>query len=255
MITWIIGTILLAFVLFKRFTKDGRVEGYPLGMPRGTIRAIITIMIVLFPFKYIIENTQIPSDIVTAIFLLVAFYYEARKSGDNRLKFIAEIINPEKAVEEKKKDIKPLYLPKYTVRISLLVILLVYYIIDLLFQNISLELTNTLIDILVIAILYFIGTFFRKIVNLWSKKKLKEQIEAIPNYKELSKYDILEKLDKKRRGKVSNVSKSIFSIIVFLAVTTALLFFTAEIDFTLILNISLRRALLLLINLYYGFRD
>ncbi|MFX0076869.1 MAG: hypothetical protein ACFE96_15600 [Candidatus Hermodarchaeota archaeon] len=242
-------------MIFKRATKDGRVKGYPLGMPRGTVRAIITIMIVLFPFKFIFENTQIPSEIINAIFLLVAFYYEARKGEGSRLKFIAEIINPEKAIKEKKKDIKPLYLPKYTVRISLLVILLVYYIIDLIFQNISLELTNTLIDILVIAILYFIGTFFRAIVNLWSKKKLRKQIEAIPNYKELSKYDILEKLDKKRRGGVSNVSKSIFSILVFLAVTTALLFFEADIDFVLIFNLSLRRSLLLLINIYYGFRD
>ena len=122
-------------------------------------------------------------------------------------------------------------------------------------QNITLELTNTLIDILVIALLYFVGTFFRAIVQIWSKKKLKKQIEAIPNYKELSKYDILEKLDKKRRGGVSNVSKSIFSILVFLAVTTALFLYTADIDFVLIFNISLRRALLLIINIYYGFRD
>lgn len=255
MITWIIGTVLIAFVLFKRFAKDGRVEGYPLGMPRGTVRAIITIMIVLFPFKYIIENNQIPSAIVNAIFLLVAFYYEARKGEDSRLKFISEIINPKEAIEEKKIDIKPLYLPKYTVRISLLLILLVYYIIDLLFHNISLQLTNTLIDILVIAFLYFVGTFFRAIGNIWSKKKLKKQIEAIPNYKQLSKYDILEKLDKKKRGGVSNVSKSLFSILVFLAVTTSLLLFTANTDIILVFSISLRRALLLLINIYYGFRD
>lgn len=255
MITWIVGTILLAFVLFKRFTKDGRIEGYPLGMPRGTVRAIITLMIVLFPFWYIMSNTQIPSDIVNTIFILVAFYFEARKGEDNRLKFISEIINPEKAIEEKRKSVKPLYLPKYTVRISLMAILIIYYIIDLFIQNISLELTNTLIDILVIAILYFIGTFFRTIGHMWTKKKLKKQIEAIPNYKELSKYDILEKLDAKKRGGVANVSKTIFSVLVFLAVTAALLLFTADIDFILILNISLRRALLLLINLYYGFRD
>lgn len=255
MITWILGIFILTYVLFKRFSKDGRIEGYPLGMPRGTIRAIITLMIVLFPFTYIFWNEQIPSEIVNTIFILVAFYFEARKGEDNRLKFIAEIINPEKVVEEKRKSIKPLYLPKYTVRISLMIILILYYIIDLFIQNISLELTNTLIDILVIAILYFIGTFFRTIGQIWSKKKLKEQIEAIPNYKELSKYDILEKIDAKKRGGAVNVGKSIFSISVFLAVTMALLLFTARIDFEIILTISLRRALLLLINLYYGFRD
>ena len=255
MITWILGIILLVYVLFKRFSKDGRVEGYPLGMPRGTIRAIITIMIVLFPFTYIIWDVPIKSEIVNTVFILVAFYFEARKGEDNRLKIIADIKNPEKAIDKKKKTIKPLYLPKYTVRISLMIILVIYYLIDLFVQNISLELTNTLIDILVIAILYFIGTFFRTIGQIWSKKKLKEQIEAIPNYKELSKYDILEKLNESKRGGVSNVGKSIFSIAIFIAVSVALFLFTFDIKITLILNISLRRALLLLINLYYGFRD
>lgn len=255
MITWILGIFILVYVLYKRFSKDGRIEGYPLGMPRGTVRAIITLMIVLFPFTYIFWNRPIPSEVVNTIFILVAFYFEARKGEDNRLKFIAEIINPEKVVEEKRKTIKPLYLPKYTVRISLMLILVVYYLIDLFVQKITLELTNTLIDILVIAILYFIGTFFRAIGQIWSKKKLKEQIEAIPNYKELSKYDILEKLNEGKRGGVNNVGKSIFSIVVFIAVTVALFLFTFKIEVTLILNVSLRKALLLLINIYYGFRD
>ena len=136
-----------------------------------------------------------------------------------------------------------------------MIILVVYYLIDLFIRNISLETTNTLIDILIIAILYFIGTFFRAIGKIWSKKQLKEQIEAIPNYKELSKYDILEKLNETKRGGANNVFKSIFSILVFLAITIALILFTAQIDFILIFNVSLRRALLLIINLYYGFRD
>ena len=255
MITWILGIFIIAYVLYKRISKDGRVEGYPLGMPRGTIRAIITLMIVLFPFNYIIWPAQIPSEIINSIFILVAFYFEARKSEDYTLKIIAEVQNPEKAVEEKRKIILPLYLPKYSVRISLLIILVIYYLIDIFVQNISLELTNTLIDILIIAILYFIGTFFRTIGQLWHKKKLKEQIEAIPNYIELSKYIILEKLNKSKRGGVNNVFKSIFSVFVFLAITTSLLLFAVDTDFVLIFKVSLRRALLLLINLYYGFRD
>ncbi len=255
MITWILGITLFIFVLIRRFGKDGRVEGYPLGMPRGTVRALITIMVVSFPFTYIINNSQIPSAIVNSIFILVAFYFEARKGEDDRLKFIAEIINPEKAAEEKRKTVLPLYLPKYSVRIFLMIFLITFYLIDIFIQNISLELTNTLIDILVIAILYFIGTFFRAIAQIFSKDKLNEQIEEIPNYKELSKYDILEYLDKQKRGGISNFGKSLFSIIIFIAVSVALFLFTFNIDFTLIFNVSLRRALLLLINLYYGFRD
>ncbi len=255
MITWILGIALIIFVLIKRFGKDGRVEGYPLGMPRGTIRAIITIMVVSFPFTYILYNTQIPSEVVNTIFILVAFYFEARKGQDNRLKIIEEIKNPEKVSEEKRKTKKPLYLPRYTVRISLMIFLIVFYLIDLFIQNISLELTNTLIDILVIAILYFIGTFFRAIGQIFSKKKLKERIEEIPSYQELSKYDILEKLDEQKRGSISSIGRNLFSIIVFIAVTSALFLFTIDIDFALIFNVSLRRSLLLLINLYYGFRD
>jgi hypothetical protein len=255
MITWILGIALIIFVLIKRFGKDGRVEGYPLGMPRGTVRAIITVMVVSFPFTYIFDNIQIPSEIVNTIFILVAFYFEARKSVDSRLKIIEEIKNPEKVSEEKRKAKKPLYLPRYTVRISLMIFLIVFYLIDLFIQPISLELTNTLIDILVIAILYFIGTFFRAIGQIFSKKKLREQIKEVPSYQELSKYDILEKLDEQKRGGITNVGKSLFSIIVFVAVTSALFLFTIDIDFTLVFNVSLRRSLLLLINLYYGFRD
>ena len=151
--------------------------------------------------------------------------------------------------------IMSLYLPKYSVRISLLLILVIYYLVDIFVQNISLELTNTLIDILIIAILYFVGTFFRAIGQVWHKKKLKKQIEAIPNYNELSKYVILEKLNKTKRGGVNNVFKSTFSILVFVAIIISLSLFTADTDFVLIFNISLRRALLLIINLYYGFRD
>jgi len=261
MITWILGIALIIFVLIRRFGKDGRVEGYPLGMPRGTVRAIITLMIVTFPFNYIsplnfiFNETQIPSEIINTIFILVAFYFEARKGQDSRLKIIEEIKHPEKVSEEKRKTKKPLYLPRYTVRISLMIFLIVFYLIDLFIQPISLELTNTLIDILVIAILYFIGTFFRAIGQIFSKKKLKEQIKEVPSYQELSKYDILEKLDEQKRGSINNYGRNLFSIIVFIAVTTALFLFTIDIDFTLIFSISLRRALLLLINLYYGFRD
>lgn len=64
MITWILGIFIIAYVLYKRFIADGRIEGYPLGMPRGTVRAIINLMVVLFPFTYVISDTQIPSEII-----------------------------------------------------------------------------------------------------------------------------------------------------------------------------------------------
>ncbi|MBY8989230.1 MAG: hypothetical protein KGD58_00620 [Candidatus Lokiarchaeota archaeon] len=50
MITWILLLILSIWILANRFSQNGKVAGYPLGMPRGTVRALITIMIVAFPF-------------------------------------------------------------------------------------------------------------------------------------------------------------------------------------------------------------
>ena len=118
MISWILGIILIIYVWIRRFSKGGRVEGFPLGMPRGTVRAIITLMIVAFPFNYIspfnfiFGETEIPAGIVNSIFILVAFYFEARKTEDTRLKLLKEIRKPLLAKEEKRKLRKPLYLPR-----------------------------------------------------------------------------------------------------------------------------------------------
>lgn len=53
MITWILGGIITVWLILRRFGKDGKIEGEPLGMPRGTVRALITILIVAFPFNCI----------------------------------------------------------------------------------------------------------------------------------------------------------------------------------------------------------
>ena len=54
MITWILFGIFSVWCLINRFSEYGKVEGQPLGMPRGTVRAFITVMIVSFPFGYLI---------------------------------------------------------------------------------------------------------------------------------------------------------------------------------------------------------
>lgn len=133
-------------------------------------------------------------------------------------------------------------------------ILIIFFIIGR-YQSINLEVTNTLTDILVIAILYFIGTFFRTIGLSIQKKELKKQIEEIPNYQELSKYEILDKVMEQKRGGITQFGKSLISILTFIAVTTALILFAIDVDYTIIFDVELRIVLLLVVNLYYGFRD
>lgn len=259
MITWILGTILLIFVLVKRFSKDGRVEGYPLGMPRGTVRAIITLMVVSFPFTYLLQNRDIPSAIINSIFILVAFYFEARKSEKDLLNLIKYVKNPQKEERRKKEEKKPLYLPKYSVRAMLVLILIIVVIWNFYGPNVNFIYENTLLDILIIIGFYFVGSIFRSISLSYQKKKISNQMENIPDYQNLSKYEIFEKIVEQKPSFWKKTWKSILSIAVFIAVSIGLMLFTLQIDYTInifsLFQPSLREALLFLINVYYGFRD
>ena len=96
MIPWIILLGLLIWVIFRRTRLDGKIEGQPLGMPRGTVRAIITITIVSIPLHFILLGLTIPGIIVSALFIVVAFYFEARKPSEDRMKrIIREIRKPD----------------------------------------------------------------------------------------------------------------------------------------------------------------
>ena len=96
MITWILSGILLIWILANRFSQDGKIDGESLGIPRGTVRAFITLMIASFPFGYLIRGASIPPLIVNAIFIVVAFYFEARRSGQEKLrKIVDEIKSPD----------------------------------------------------------------------------------------------------------------------------------------------------------------
>ncbi len=103
MITWILGGILLIWILANRFSQNGKIDGEPLGMPRGTVRAFITLMIVSFPFGYLLRGEPIPPLIINAIFIVVAFYFEARRSSHERL---MQIVNEVKNSEQVSIDLR-----------------------------------------------------------------------------------------------------------------------------------------------------
>ncbi|MBY8986088.1 MAG: hypothetical protein KGD65_13515 [Candidatus Lokiarchaeota archaeon] len=108
MITWILSIFLLIWILANRFSQDGKIDEEPLGMPRGTVRAFITLMIVSFPFGYLLAGKTIPPLIANAIFIVVAFYFEARRSGHERLKQIVdEVKSSEQISIELREEKKP----------------------------------------------------------------------------------------------------------------------------------------------------
>ncbi|MFX1275933.1 MAG: hypothetical protein ACFFAT_12880 [Promethearchaeota archaeon] len=259
MISWFLCGILLIWCVINRFGEGGKIEGHPLGMPRGTVRALITILIVAFPFTYLLSGQTVPGLIINAIFVVVAFYFETRRGSKDKLHVIRDIKYPEETKTRDEIDKEPLYLPKYSVRIMLVSMLVLILIINTFGPKVPFEITNTLYDILIIVVLFIIGTIFRAIKNSREKKRLTGQITSIDNYKSLSEFEILINIEKQVKSWWELKGKNILSIITFIAVVISLICYTIGTDLIVailpIYEFSLRETLLLLISVYYGFRD
>lgn len=258
MISWILGGLLLVWCLYNRFKEGGRVEGEPLAMPRGTVRAFITILIVAFPFGYLIFGEEIPRYLVNAIFIVVAFYFEARRSGEEKLKQIVDEIKSPDAVElDIRKEKKPLYLPKYTVRALLIIMLIITQTIMFIKPDISFQITNTLADLLLIMGLFMVGASFRNIAKSIDKKKIKAEISNMDA--SFTNIEIIEKIMLREPSWWKKKGKNVLSIIMLILVIIALGMFTLDWNIEIIsaryYTLSLSESLLLFINAYYGFRD
>ena len=258
MITWILAGITLFWILLKRFSQDGKVEGQPLGMPRGTVRALITIMIVAFPFGYILRGKEIPGLIVNAIFVTVAFYFEARRPDHEKLKKVVnEIKSPELVKIDLRKQKMPLYLPKYSVRILLVSMLLIFLIANYFGPQVPFQGTNTIFDLLIIIVFFIIGEILGSILTSRENKRIEKSIESIDA--SLSDAELIEKLLLEDFGFWKRHGRSIISIIMLIVVTSALICYTFEWDYELIrlydYTLTVVGILILLTNAYYGFRD
>ncbi len=257
MITWILFGIFTIWCLINRFSENGKIEDQPLGMPRGTVRAFITVMIVSFPFGYLITGENIPGLIISAIFIVVAFYFETRKSTTEKLKEIVDEIKKSDLNLDEKKERKPLYLPKYTVRVFLVFMLILIQILIFINPSVSFTSTNTLADVLLMIVLFIIGAFFRSIMKIRERNDIREKVKNMDA--SLSDAEIIEHLMSEEQSFFKKKGKNLLSLAVLILVISALLFYTFDWDFTIFespaYTLTLQGTLLLLINLYYGFRD
>jgi hypothetical protein len=260
-ITWILLGVLIFWCIYQRTRPDGKVEGKPLGMPRGTVRAVITILIVSFPLQYLIFDLSIPGLIINALFIVVAFYFEARKPSEDRLKrILKEIRKPEKIEEEERREKLPLYLPKYSVRFILILMLALIIILNVTRPSpTSFSATSTIIDIMLIIGLYMVGSLFRGIGVSRERKNIKEQISTMKDHESLSKYEIIEKLMEYKVSWWKRKGKSFLSLFMLASVVFSLFVYSFKFDIPLLITpiytLTLQGTLLLLINMYYGIRD
>ena len=227
-------------------------------MPRGTVRALSTIMIVAFPFGYLLTGDAIPRLIVNVIFVVVAFYFEARRSKEEKIRQIVdEMKRPDIILQDSKKEKNPLYLPKYSVRFLLVLMLSLTLIANYLGPQVTFEVTNTIFDLLIIIILFIIGASFRSIANSRERKRFKEKIGNMDA--SLTDVEIIEKLILEETSWWKRKGKNLLSMVMFIIVVVALICFTFGWNLLIFdlpdYELTVVGLLLLLINAYYGFRD
>lgn len=262
MITWILGGILVIWCLINRIGKGIKFEGQgPYGLPQGSIRAFIALLVVAFPFSYILQAEEIPSALISAIFILVAFYFDSRKTKKEEIKeLIYDTKFPEKAKQEKKLRKYPLYLPKYSVRTILIILLVTIFLININGPNIAFEITNTIFDVLLIISFFLLGSLFRSIINIRGYKQIRKNIMLkLKEESTISDDNIIQFLSTKNINWWDAKGKNYFSIITLMAVIVTLLLYTINIDYNLytlpFYQISLRTMLFFFINIYYGIRE
>ena len=142
-------------------------------------------------------------------------------------------------------------------RFSLVAILVLIQITIFLSPSISFQLTNTLADVLLIVALFMIGAFFRSIVNAREKKKIKVQVADMDA--SLSDVEVIEKLMLLEPSWWKTKGKNIISVFMLTVVVIALLCYSFKWDYAIFsspyYNLTIVGVLLLLVNVYYGFRD
>ncbi|MHA1682980.1 MAG: LapA family protein [Promethearchaeota archaeon] len=258
MITLIIGTMLFALCIIMRLHSTGEVKGEPLGLPKGSVRAIITLLVISFPYGYLIKGTEPPSLIINAIFILITFYFTSRKKKDNK---VNRIFDDLRNVEDESRW-QPLYLPRYSVRIILVLLIVGMLTLNFYGPQFPFQTTNTMSDILFMILAFFFGAFINVLKHKREKKELSKQIAALEKAGKLDKFEILEKVTDEKPSKLELKGKNALSLLTLVAVLVALSAYLLDFNpgFTFVIfgisnTINFREALLLMINVYYGFRD
>lgn len=253
-VTITLALILVIFVVAKRVKKDNKVEGAPLGIPVGSIRALMAIIVISFPFGYLILDMEIPSVILNTIFVVVAFYFQKRADPTNIKELVAEIRSEKKG--KKKKGFYPLYLPKYSVRITLVVILAIILVLNAQGPDVPFQSTDTLLELLIIIVFFIIGMIFHGIGERIQKRVISKKLDKFEGTDEELIEELKEQNKHKRRRR-----KSFLSILTITCVVASLTLFTLNnptpyyLGIDGLLYLEVRYLLLLMLNVYFGLRQ
>jgi len=266
MITWILAIFLLLWLFAERVFKKKKIIGVPLGLPEGSIRACIALLIVTFPLNqlimYEIFTPLFPITIqewfVNTLFVVVAFYFEARAYEKTIRQLLKEVKDPAKY--KKTRTELPLYWPRFTVRITLFffLILTVVLVSASMFSG-TLEFTSTssvLIELIFIVFFFMVGLLIRRMHQGQMKRKIRTRLAK----HEGSHEELVEVLEEKER-KNGRITEAILAIIMVGILISILIFYTIDWNYNLFfiplinIQVSVRMGMVLLLNLYFGYRQ
>ena len=61
-------------------------KDYPLGLPQGSVRAILALSMVVFVFVWFFEFKTIPKELVGLVTFVITYYFTKRDGYDRKLK-------------------------------------------------------------------------------------------------------------------------------------------------------------------------
>ncbi|MBN2153070.1 MAG: hypothetical protein JW839_16580 [Candidatus Lokiarchaeota archaeon] len=251
MLSWILLVLISLWLLRQRVGKEKIFPDLPLGMPEGTVRALLAIVVVSFPFTFFWRGVSVPSIVANLVFVVIAFYFEKRSQKSTVKEAAMEISEERKKVT---RDQLPLYLPKYTVRTILVALVVALFVNSYLVASPLPTAINTFIDILAMVGSFVFGMLGRSIEVSMAKRKIRKRKEKTGETLQQAA-QALEKEDKLRNARLG----SFVSYVVCSALILSLFFFTFDIRLDIFLvegvSIPIREALFMSVNVYFGFRQ
>ncbi|MHA1990970.1 MAG: hypothetical protein ACW981_17875 [Candidatus Hodarchaeales archaeon] len=139
---------------------------YPLGLPRGTVRATVTLLFLFSTAYLILFDKTVPESLISTFTILCALYYGMRK----------EIIPRSEILDEKKKEKgeTAFNLPAFTVRITIFMIFILLAVKILYFGTTTDGFSTFLYKIIYIIAGFIFGTILAKIGGIFGNDPEKQ---------------------------------------------------------------------------------
>jgi hypothetical protein len=251
MLSWILLILLTVWMLRNRVGQGKIDPNTGLGMPEGTIRAFLAIVIVSLPFTFFWRNEPVPSIVSNMVFATIAFYFEKRIEKTSVKEAVMQIS------EERKKltrNVLPLYVPKYTVRALLVLLVVVLFINSIFVTSPFPAVTNTFIDILAVFGSFVLGILGRAIEVSAAKHKILKVTEKTGK----SLQQVTQELEKESRVQAKRIG-ALAAYLVCAALVIVMVLYTVDIPIEIPiaagLSFPLREAIFMFVNFYFGFRQ